>query len=71
MPERQACVKVHAELRAEMGHHRRRVVAIVVRSEIVAVEDAEQHRALPRQNARKVKLIEHPLDPVRMLTDVF
>ena len=39
-------------------------------AEIVAVEDAEQHRALARQNAREVKLIEHPLDPVRMLTDV-
>ena len=54
----------------DVRDHRRRVVAVVVLRELVAVERAEQHRALPRQNAGEMQLVEHPLDPIRMLADV-
>ena len=70
MAERQARVERHVLRRPEVGDHRRGVVTVVVRGELVAVERAQQHRALSRQDAGEVKLIEHPFDAVRVLGDV-
>src|SRR5438552_15430111 len=50
--------------------HRREIVAIVVGARRVAIERAQQQRALTAQDPGVMQLIEHALDPVRMLSDV-
>ena len=57
-------------MRPRMRDHRRGVVAVVVVGKRVAVERAEQHRALAREHAGEMQLVQHPLDPVRRLADV-
>ena len=71
MSERQPGEHRNVEGSSALFDHRRQIVAIVVGARRVAIERAQQQRALTAQDPGVMQLIEHPLDPVRMLSDVF
>src|SRR5262249_17133359 len=54
-----------------MLNHRVEIVTAVARPQLEAVEFAEQKRVLPLEYALVPKLVEHALDPIRMLAYVF
>ena len=70
MPERQPRMDRHASARAQLRDRHVDIVAGVVRMQLVFGEGAKQHGALPREHARMQQLMQHALDPVRMLADV-
>src|SRR6185437_1920096 len=69
--ERQPGIDRYAETCPGVRDRRRQIVSVVVRRGLEAVEAAEEDRALPREHAGEMQLVEHSLDPVRMLADVF
>src|SRR4051794_16925710 len=71
MSERKTRVDRDAEVLASMDNDSGQVVAIVVGRRLIAVEHAEHQRALAGQNTGEMQLMEHALDAVRMLADIF
>src|SRR5450759_4123026 len=71
MPERQPAEYGHAETRACVLDHGGNVVAVVVSAKLDAAEVTQKDRALSLQHAGEMKLVEHPLDAIRMLAGIF
>src|ERR1700676_5225198 len=71
MPERQSTEYRHAKARACVVDHGIDVIAVVVGAKLYAAEVAENNSALRLQRAGEMKLIEHPLDAIRMLAGIF
>ena len=71
VPEWQSAEYWHAETRACMLDHGGDVVAVIVGAKLDAAEVAQKDRALSLQHAGEMKLVEHPLDAIRMLAGIF
>src|ERR1700693_3131331 len=70
MPERQSAEYRHAEARACMLDHGIDIVAVVVGAKLDAAEVAKKDGLLSLQRTGEMKLIEHPLDAIRMLAGI-
>src|SRR4051812_31062106 len=70
MSERQAGIQRNAETLARIRHNARQIVTVVVRQRFVTIENAQEERALTRQDTGEMQLMQHSLDAVWMLADI-
>ena len=70
MPEWQAGEDGHGHQRAQLRDDAGQVIAAVVAVELVLGELPQQDRALPREHAGMVQLVQHALDAIRVLAHV-
>src|SRR4030088_228039 len=71
MSERQPAEYRHAETRACVLDHGSNIVAVIVGAKLDVAEVAKKDRALSLQHAGEMKLVEHPLDAIRLLAGIF